>query len=66
MESELDEEGQVRRTVTRWKNQVISDAKLKKSLSERELVDLNRDGVLDTELVYDHLGVLRKINKLKP
>ena len=66
MESDLDDQGQVKKSVTRGKGHVISDTTYKNALSERELVDLNRDGVLDTELLYDQLGVLRKINKLKP
>ncbi len=66
MESELDETGEVRKSITTFKGRPVSEAWFRNSLSERELVDLNRDGKLDTELLFDKFGVLRKITKLKP
>jgi len=66
METELDERGQVKKSVTRSKGRVISEATFQNGISVRELVDLDRNGTLETELVYDQLGVLLKTKKLRP
>jgi len=56
----------IKRAVTKLNGKVVSDARFKDALSVSELLDLDRDGKLDTELAFDQLGVLWKISKLQP
>lgn len=64
-ENEMDEEGQVRKSVTKHHGMLLDESWYKLGLLQKSHVDLNRDGVPDTELLFDSMGVLEQINKLK-
>ena len=65
MESFYDENGGLARTVTSRDGQIADETHYENDLSTRSLVDVNRDGRFDTEVLYDDLGIFREIRKLK-
>lgn len=64
-ESFHDEEGALAKTVTTRDGKIAEETHYEDDLATRSLVDLDRDGVLETEVLYDDLGIFRDARKIK-
>lgn len=64
-ESWHNENGALEKTVTTRKGRVAEETHYENDLATRSFVDLDHDGTLDTEVVYDELGIFKEARKLK-